>query len=269
MEGYAEYQNLLSDNLSTAEAQFQNAKEKFESGLARAGELKGVIDRTTEFIGAPFLIDPLKKGLTGAFKKGVEKLTGKKFKQDQPQDKPQEKVETKTDTPNENPEPNEAPEGETQVERQFQPYGDEPAPPPRNAQPSQVESGEGEEPYRLPGDNRPPESTTRGAESFQEGASAEPGEAGAGAEQETSFGGEGALTQDVAPAVAENVGENIGENVGIDLTEGLLDADPFTAIFGLIFGALTIGGGIAGAEDVKTPSAPQFKMPQASTQFGF
>jgi len=245
MEGYAEYQQLLSNNIAEGEANFQKAKETFESGLARANEVKQLIDRTTEVVGAPFLLTPLEKGFKGAVRAGVEKITGKKIRT--PSD---EKGQTE---PTDDVEPTDVEETPTEFERtDFQPYGEEPEPTPQPAQQSIADAGtEGEQPYQLSGD--------------APAGSGEPAPLGeepieTGGLEETAFGGEGAVTTDV-PAVAADIGEGI--------TDLALDLDPFTAIFGLIFGAVTIGAGIAGSDDVKTPTAPQIKIPQASTQFGF
>lgn len=88
-----------------------------------------------------------------------------------------------------------------------------------------------------------------------------------------SAGTEASSVDATANAVGDAVGDAVGGGLSTEVPDIaasiFADLDPFTAIFGLIFGIGSLIGGIEGANSVKTPPVPKPPpMVQSSVQFG-
>ena len=267
MEQYLQYQQLLSNNIAQQEEEAQGLREKFETLLSRTQGEKAGIERATDAIGGLFMIKPseaLAKVSGRLVKAGVEK--GKDFIGKGIQDLAERATQLKEPIT----------EKLTEVLRSIAP----------KSEPTQTEMTTIREPQETMRVQdlimeQDPETTdpTEGMQT-QQTRTTDPTEP-----QE----GEGMQTVQEAEQSAQEATVNVsGEaesavkgttdavadaNLDAGLETGgelLADLDPLTAIAGLIFGVVSLVGGMEGANSIKNPPVPKIPaMAQSSVQFGF
>lgn len=282
MDGYAEYQNLLSNAMNDYNAKVSNAKETYATKLASVDAVRDQIEKATDTIGGIMLTEPLTEGakklLTSAgreeLSKGLSKIADKVSEKLRPYTQQPSEVQRSTGEP-----------AEPTVEEQYQStlgevrtgasdYGGTPlqelAPTERTAipRPPTQEEALAEIRSRPPRINTPDDVPSGGGEV---GA----GSTGNNVSRDVAQTGQDAVVDDAANVTKDvaTTAENLGADAAgdaLDAAGAALDLDPFTAIFGLLLGGIgAIVGGVEGANSIKNPTLPKLPpLANTSVQMG-
>jgi hypothetical protein len=257
MNNYGEYASLINKALSEQGEEMSEARNVFTEKLAEVQEVKGLIEKTGD------LLAPLGFAAPGVKRAGkiLKMRYDRRFK-------------NKNNNTEEETQTADAPE-EGGTELQTMSSEGEPRLDPLNAQDSafnldpeeNILGGQLDQSRQQPQEEQQQQPQQADDEPAPEDAStADPAPAAGDAAPAP------APAADPAPAAADPapIGDVVAPDITADLTaDSALLADPFTFIFGLIFGGAILAGTLGGAASIKNPSVPKVPaLSNVATQFG-